>query len=245
MSGGSRPRSIPPAPAGSIEPLPSGSFCALPSVRTATARDAAAASALVKAGFVAGNAGTWSPRAAARFLAASSPQRIRERLRSASFAAVAVVDQRPVGFILLSSPRVVDMLFVDPAWFLRGVGRALWEVARQHVEDHFGETRTVELNSVLSATGFYRALGFAMISAPFEVNGSRAVRMACWLPARHLGAEPAPADGTRAVPNVESAHVLAAGPAAAPASRGIRAHDPRVKRPDPPPCPSASRPRAA
>ena len=47
----------------------------------------------------------------------------------------------------------------------------------------------MELNSTPYAIEFYRALGFVPISAEFVRDGARATRMACWLPARALGAE--------------------------------------------------------
>jgi Acetyltransferase (GNAT) domain len=49
--------------------------------------------------------------------------------------------------------------------------------------------KTVELNSTPRAVEFYLALGFVPISAEFARGGARATRMACWLPARALGAE--------------------------------------------------------
>ena len=45
------------------------------------------------------------------------------------------------------------------------------------------------LNATPYAIPFYKSVGFAPISSEFERDGQRAVRMACWLPARALGAE--------------------------------------------------------
>jgi ribosomal protein S18 acetylase RimI-like enzyme len=81
------------------------------------------------------------------------------------------------------------MLFVHPRYLRRGIGRALWEQARAFIEETYPETKTVELNSNPYALKFYRSLGFVPISTEFIKGGCRATRMACWLPARALGAD--------------------------------------------------------
>lgn len=81
------------------------------------------------------------------------------------------------------------MLFVHPSRLRQGIATKLWEYARTRLEAEFPEARTVELNSTRYAVEFYRAAGFVPISAEFRRGGARAVRMACWLPARGLGAE--------------------------------------------------------
>jgi GNAT superfamily N-acetyltransferase len=86
-------------------------------------------------------------------------------------------------------PSVLAMLFVHPQHLRRGIGKQLWEAARSHVESQFPQTKTVELNATRFALPFYLSAGFVPISTEFERKGSRATRMACWLPARALGAE--------------------------------------------------------
>jgi predicted GNAT family N-acyltransferase len=68
------------------------------------------------------------------------------------------------------------------------IGQALWESARAHIEAGFPEVDTVELNATRYAVHFYESVGFVPISREFEREGRRAIRMACWLPARALGA---------------------------------------------------------
>jgi ribosomal protein S18 acetylase RimI-like enzyme len=81
------------------------------------------------------------------------------------------------------------MLFVHPQYQRQGAGRSLWETARAHIEAAPPHVTTVELNATTVAVAFYRSLGFVPISSEFERKGARAIRMACWLPARSLGAE--------------------------------------------------------
>jgi GNAT superfamily N-acetyltransferase len=159
-------------------------------IRAATDADADAASALVHASFHALAAGVWEAEAVATFVRESSPHGIRARLATAAYAAVAHTGDAIVGFLLMPRPALLGMLFVEPRHARQGVGRALWEAARAHVQDAFPDTVTVELNATPYAYAFYRALGFAAISSEYRFHGTRATRMACWLRARELRAEP-------------------------------------------------------
>ena len=90
----------------------------------------------------------------------------------------------------MPKPTLLAVLFVEPGWLRRGIGRALWESARSHIAAAFPEISTVQVNATPYAVPFYRAVGFMPISAPYNHDGCRVTRMACWLPARALGAEP-------------------------------------------------------
>lgn len=158
------------------------------SSRLLTPTDAEIASELVHESFSALSASAWEPRAREVFFAESSPDALREALRSPAFAAGAFSDRALVGFILMRKPSSLSMLFVRPGSLRLGIGRQLWEQARTHIEAAFPEVKTVELNSTPYALAFYRSVGFVPISAEFTIGGCRATRMACWLPARSLGA---------------------------------------------------------
>ena len=159
-------------------------------VRRAAPSDSELASDLVRSSFRAVSSANWSQAASAQFLEDSSPENMRDRLASAAFAALATASGMTAGFILMSRPTILSMLFVHPDWLRRGVGRTLWEAAREHTEGTHARVTTIELNSTTYALPFYRSLGFMPISGSFEINGARATRMACWLPARALGALP-------------------------------------------------------
>jgi putative acetyltransferase len=158
-------------------------------LRDLTPADAAAASALVQASFLTLAAADWAPRAQEVFLAESSPEPLAERLKAHAFAAGAFGAGAMVGFALMPEPSLLGMLFVHPDWLRRGIAKALWERARAHVEASFPAVKTIELNATPNAVGFYRSVGFVPLSAEFRLQGCRATRMACWLPARGLGAE--------------------------------------------------------
>ncbi len=158
-------------------------------IRIATAADAEDASALIHMSFLELAAKDWEPQAVQIFLDESSPASMRERLKAATYAAGAYLQERLVGFILMPTPTLLGMLFVHPQSLRRGIGRALWEAARAHIGSNFPQAITVELNSTPYAVVFYQSLGFFPISSAFQRSGTRATRMACWLPARSLGAE--------------------------------------------------------
>lgn len=152
--------------------------------------DAPAASELVHLGFTALAAGDWEPAARAVFLEESSPANLSRGIASCAYAAGAFAGSRMAGLVLMRVPARLSLLFVHPDWTRQGVGRALWEGARAHVESAHPDIHTVECNATPNAMPFYRPLGFAPISAEFRRGGCRATRMACWLPARSLGAMP-------------------------------------------------------
>lgn len=159
------------------------------SLRALDANDAARVSALVQVSFLDLVARDWETQAQQRFLAESGVEVLASKIVAATCAMGAFAGEQIVGFLLMPSPVLLGMLFVHPTRLRQGIGTRLWELARARVESEFTEVRTVELNSTPCAVEFYCTLGFVPISAEFVRGGARATRMACWLPARALGAE--------------------------------------------------------
>lgn len=89
----------------------------------------------------------------------------------------------------MPNPALLGLLFVHPQALRQGIGKILWEHARSHIETEHPSVQTIELNATPNAISFYRSVGFVPISAEFNNAGSRATRMACWLPARKFAAE--------------------------------------------------------
>jgi predicted GNAT family N-acyltransferase len=158
-------------------------------IRQVGPADAEVASELVHRRFLELAASDWEPNAREVLLRESSPAALREALQLPAYAAGAFSAEQMVGFILMPKPSLLGMLFVHPGSLHLGIAKQLWELARAHVEASFPEVKTVELNATPYAFGFYRSVGFVPISAEFRRGGCRATRMACWLPARALGAE--------------------------------------------------------
>ena len=159
-----------------------------PTLRVVNTADAALASALVQLSFLELAGGDWEPEAHQSFLNESSPIALSEALNTSIYAAGAFVADAMVGFLLMPKPSHLSMLFVHPDYLRQGIARQLWERARGHVEANFPEIKTIELNATPYAVDFYRSVGFVPISTEFTISGCRATRMACWLPARALGA---------------------------------------------------------
>lgn len=157
-------------------------------IRSLTSAHAADASAVIHESFLALAAAAWRPDARSLFLEATAPASLQYKVSTMTFAAGAFSEGGIAGVILMPSPSLLGLLFVRPRWLRMGIGQALWESARAHTETRFPEVHTVELNATPYAVRFYESVGFVPISPEFERDGQRAIRMACWLPARALGA---------------------------------------------------------
>jgi len=157
-------------------------------IRSLISADAGEASAVVQESFLALAAAYWHPDASSCFLATTAPAPLQKRLTKMALAAGAFSEGGMAGVILMPSPSLLGALFVRPRWLRLGIGRALWESVRAQIETRFPEVNTVELNATPYAVPFYKSVGFVPLSAEFERDGQRATRMACWLPARALGA---------------------------------------------------------
>lgn len=157
-------------------------------VRTIQASDSNEASAVIHASFVL-VASYWGPHAREEFLARTSPSSLANELRKSAYAAAAFKADRMLGLILMPNPALLGLLFVHPQGLRQGIGKILWEQARSYLQAEHPSVQTVELNATPNAISFYRSVGFVPISAEFNSSGSRATRMACWLPARGFKAE--------------------------------------------------------
>lgn len=157
-------------------------------VRQTHPSDAAAISLLVQTSFLELAATDWEVEGRQFFLEQSSEKAMEEKLKMAVYSAGAFENDEMIGFILMPSAALLGMLFVHPQRLRQGVATALWDRARQHIETHFTQIKTVELNATPYAVRFYRSIGFNPISAEFKRDGCTATRMACWFPAKGVGA---------------------------------------------------------
>ena len=146
-------------------------------------------SELVHKSFIELCANDWEPNATQVFLEETSPVALSVALERPAFAAIENEGDAPIGFLLMPRPSLLSLLFVHPGHLRKGVAGRLWEAARGHIDSMHPETKTVELNSTPYAFRAYRALGFVPLSTEFVRRGCRVTRMACWLPARALGAD--------------------------------------------------------
>ena len=155
-------------------------------VRQAEPDDALAISSLVQACFIEHVAPDWESSAQQEFLRDTTAEKLAARIAESALVELYEDKGQILGVLLLPRPTLVQLFFVAPDQLRRGIGKALWEVARKHLEERYSEVKTVELNSSPYAVPAYKALGFFPISEPFRRRGAVAIRMACWLPGRAL-----------------------------------------------------------
>jgi GNAT superfamily N-acetyltransferase len=123
-------------------------------IRFLTYADAAEASLVVQESFLALAAADWQPDARRSFLEFTAPALLQNKLSEMTFAAGAFSEHGIAGVILMPSPSLLGLLFVRPRCLRLGIGRALWESARAHIEATFPEVQTVELNATPYAMPF-------------------------------------------------------------------------------------------
>ena len=139
--------------------------------------DVSALSVLIRRTFLQYIACTYRRRGVRRFLRHNSPRGLRSRLRAGQLLVVAEPAGRregPVGVIALRGGSHVSLLFVDPTFHGRGIGRGLLRAA---VETLGNGTSTITVNSSEFALGFYRRLGFEPTGAAFFRKGTKITPM--------------------------------------------------------------------
>lgn len=119
----------------------------------------------------------WSNVAIEKFMRESSPPDLTSQLRSAFLALVAYSGPYIIGFVLMPTPSVLSMLFVDPDHFRQGIGRDLWLACVARLDGDSRAAGVVSLNSTAAAIPFYLSLGFVAQGGEFERGGCRATRM--------------------------------------------------------------------
>jgi len=155
-------------------------------IRRASPSDASEISQLVQSSFRVHVAPDWDAEARDTFYTETTPEKLAYALAESTFSAVCKEDGNIIGVILLSRPNLVQLCFVATSHLRRGIGAALWEATRAHLEANLPEVKTVELNASPQAVAAYKAMGFHVISKQYRRRGSVATRMACWLADRSV-----------------------------------------------------------
>lgn len=144
-------------------------------IRRATTDDAPAVAALVA---------SWMPELvlrpaeAGRFLDSVTLEATRTRLGDDRYAAhVAEAASRVVGMVIVRDGSHLYHLFVDAALKGRGLGRRLWETARDAARAA-GHEGPFTVNASRNALPVYRALGFAATAEPVRADGLEFTPMA-------------------------------------------------------------------
>jgi GNAT superfamily N-acetyltransferase len=146
--------------------------------RPLAATDAHAAAELVRHGFNAYVAPEWDEVAAKEFLANElSTERMGRLIAESAFTAGAFgAGDALRGVVILPRPSWLALMFVDPGSLRAGIGRLLWEQARQYLVAADPPVAVVELNASGFALGFYLRLGF-VAGEKLDKQGRRGTRM--------------------------------------------------------------------
>jgi GNAT superfamily N-acetyltransferase len=111
-----------------------------------------------------------APEAAAAFKRENDEDGVRGFLRAGMRYHVAEADGAIAGFIAVRENKHLFHLFVDKAWHRRGVGRRLWDVARQAALAA-GNPGLFTVNSSNGAVAVYEAFGFVRTDIMQQKNG--------------------------------------------------------------------------
>lgn len=106
-------------------------------------------------------------------LAAVSPEGLQEAMRRGAQYHVAVGGSDLFGVVGMRDAGHLQYLFVAESARATGLGRRLWETARDEICMHGTAPPVFSANSSLHAVGFFRALGFQPSGPEEERDGVR------------------------------------------------------------------------
>jgi len=141
-------------------------------IRSATVEDAAAISALVTASVREHIASSLSEGGLSHLLSEMTAENEANRIRNGYQYFVALESDKLVGTAAIRPPCHLYYLFVDTQQQGRGIGRQLWNYARDWIASSINDG-PITVNSSLNAIGVYECLGFVMAGPPVEDHGVR------------------------------------------------------------------------
>jgi GNAT superfamily N-acetyltransferase len=114
---------------------------------------------------------------AEEFLVSLSPDIIRRNLRDEKYCYQLAYDGNVLaGVVAVRDNTHLFSLYVGSAWHGRGIGKRLWEVARDGALAR-GNPGSFTVNSSTFAEGLYRHLGFTATGPVAEMHGIRFIPM--------------------------------------------------------------------
>ena len=141
-------------------------------IRSATVEDAPAISALVTASTREHIASSLSDSGLSHLLCEMTTENQAKRIRSGYQFFVALESDTLVGTAAIRLPSHLYYLFVDTQHQRRGIGRQLWNHARDWIASSPNHG-PITVNSSLNAITAYERLGFAIAGPPEENHGVR------------------------------------------------------------------------
>ena len=141
-------------------------------IRSATVEDAPAISARVTEGVCEHIAPSLSEGGLRRLLSEMTSEQEANRIRNGYQYFVALESDKLVGTTAIRPPSHLYYLFVDTKHQRRGIGRQLWNHARDWIASSINDG-PITVNSSLNAIGVYECLGFVIAGPPVEDHGVR------------------------------------------------------------------------
>ncbi len=141
-------------------------------IRSATVEDAPAISALVTASVREHIASSLSDGGLSHLLSEMTTENQAKRIRNGYQFFVALESDTLVGTAAIRLPSHLYYLFVDTQRQRRGIGRQLWNHARDWIASS-NNHGSITVNSSLNAITAYERLGFAIAGPPEENHGVR------------------------------------------------------------------------
>jgi len=141
-------------------------------IRSATVEDAPAISALVTASVREHIASSLSDAGLSHLLSEMTTENQAKRIRNGYQFFVALESDTLVGTAAIRLPSHLYYLFVDTQHQRRGIGRQLWNHARDWIASSTNHG-PITVNSSLNAITAYERLGFAIAGPPEENHGVR------------------------------------------------------------------------
>jgi len=116
-------------------------------------------------------------RGVREFLKYVNPDALRARSDGNHFTMVALAKHRIVGVIEMRALDHVSLLFVEPRYQRRGIGRELLRRSIEVCRDQGPHLTDISVNSSPFAVAIYEKLGFVQQQSEQEINGIRFVPM--------------------------------------------------------------------
>lgn len=141
-------------------------------IRSATVEDAQAISALVTASAREHIASSLSEGGLSHLLSEMTTENQAKRIQNGYQFFVALESDTIVGTAAIRPPSHLYYLFVDTRHQRRGIGRHLWNHARDWIASSRND-ESITVNSSLNAIKVYERLGFVIAGLPEENHGVR------------------------------------------------------------------------